>query len=235
MKHIPNLMKNYLLGLLFIFAATFAASSQTFSYGLKGGINYSMGGEITGKESPPNGDWAETIEGEGEIGYHGGLFVQVNFGKIFIRPEVVYTSIESTFQFPNRPSIYSVEKLDIPLLVGYNIWGPVDVFAGPVYSNILESSLEGDQETASIVVQETPINAQIGAKVEFGRFGFDIRYERNLSSPEDQQRDMVENGPDGYGANVINFDDARLHQIIVGVIFKIGGPGLNERRRRACY
>lgn len=229
-------MKKYLVGLIFILAFTITGHSQTtFSYGLKGGVNYSMGGQITGKESPPNGDWSETIEGESEIGYHGGIFAQVNFGKIFIRPEVVYTSLESTFQFPNRPSVYSVDKFDIPILLGYNIWGPIDVFAGPVYSNILESTLEGDEYTTPIVVQNIPINAQIGAKVEFGRVGLDVRYERNLSSPEDQQRDLVRGGPDGTGANVINFDDARLHQIIVGVIFKIGGPGLNERRRRACY
>ena len=35
-----------------------------------------------------------------------------------------------------------------------------------------------------IVVQDTPINAQIGAKVEFGRFGLDVRYESSLSNAE---------------------------------------------------
>ena len=229
-------MKKHLFALLFIFAMTFTGFSQTtFEYGLKGGINYSMGGQITGKESPPNGDWSETIQGNGEFGFHGGIFGQVNFGKFFIRPEVVYTSIESSFDFPNKTSTYSIEKFDIPLMLGYNIWGPLDVFAGPVYSNILGTSLEGDEYETEIVVQNTPINAQIGAKVEFGRFGLDVRYERSLSTPEDQQRDMLRGGSDGTGANVINFDDARLHQLIVGIIFKIGGPGLNERRRRACY
>ena len=215
-------------------AATLSGFSQTFSYGLKGGVNYTMGGQITGKEGG-NGDWSGTIEGQGEIGYHGGIFVQADFGKFFIRPEVVYTSLETTFEFPNQPSLYSVDKFDIPLLIGYKVWGPLEVFAGPVYSNILESTLEGDEYETPIVVQNSPINAQVGVKVEFGRFGLDVRYERSLSTEEDQQRDMVENGPDGFGANVINFDDARLNQIIVGVIFKIGGPGLNERRRRACY
>ncbi len=227
-------MKKYLLGLFFTIAAITSGYSQTFSYGLKGGINYSMGGEINGLDNGA-GDWTGTSEGQGELGFHGGVFAQINFGKFFIRPEVVYTSLESTFEFPTQPSIYSVNKFDIPLLVGYNIWGPVDVYAGPVYSNILESTLEGDEVTSPIVVQNTPINAQIGAKVEFGRFGLDVRYERNLSSPEFQRRDLVENGSAGYGANAVDFSDARLHQLIVGVIFKIGGPGLNERRRRACY
>ncbi len=83
-----------------------------------------MGGQITGKESPPNGDWSETIEGNSELGFHGGVFGQVNFGKFFIRPEVVYTSIESTFDFPNKTSVYSIEKFDIPLMIGYNSFGP---------------------------------------------------------------------------------------------------------------
>lgn len=229
----------YLLSVALFLAASISAFSQTtFSYGLTGGINFPMGGQITGKESPPNGDWSETIEGKGEISYHGGVFGQVNFGKLFIRPEIIYTSLKTTFEFPTQPSIYSVETFTIPLLVGYNIYGPIDVYLGPVYSNILDASLEGDEYTDPIVVQNTPLNAQIGAKVEFGRFGLDLRYERSLSTAEDQQRDIVEGyGSVGYGANVINFDDARLNQVILSVIFKIGGPGLNEgrRSRRPCY
>lgn len=224
-------MKKIILGLGLFLGLVSTGFAQEFSYGLTGGVNYTMGGEITGITS--NGIyWGGTAEGEGEIGYHGGVFVQVNFGKFFIRPEVVYTSLETTFEFPTKPSTYAVQTFTVPLLLGYNVWGPLDVYAGPVYSNILDSSLMGNESTEPIVVQNIPINAQAGAKVEFGRFGLDFRYEHSLSTAEVQTIDIVNSE---YGVNRANFTDTRLNQIIVSVIFKIGGPGLNERRRRACY
>ncbi|NJY63643.1 PorT family protein [Salinimicrobium sp. CDJ15-81-2] len=231
-------MKKYLLGLLFIFAATFAASSQTFSYGLKGGINYSMGGEIQGNNSNTT-YWSGTAEGEGAIGFHGGIFGQVNFGKFFIRPEVVYSSLTQEFEIPNREdnTEYEVQTFTIPLLIGYNIYGPLDIYAGPVYSNILDATIPNEELNETITVQNTPINVQVGAKVEFGRFGVDVRYEHSLSDEERQELDFVnsEYGGNQGGANRAWFNDTRLNQVIVSLIFKIGGPGLNERRRRACY
>lgn len=222
-------MKQYILSLFLIFGVTFLSLSQEISYGLKGGINYTMGGQITGIQARFSD---ETFEANGEIGFHGGAFGQINWGKFFVRPEVVYTSLESTFEFPNQPSTYSVETVTVPLLIGYNIVGPLDIYAGPVYSNVLSATLEGEEFRDPIVVQNSPINAQVGAKVEYGRFGIDVRYERNLSSEEVQGLDILNAE---YGINEATFDDPRLHQVIVSIIFKIGGPGLNERRRRPCY
>ncbi|WP_029035365.1 outer membrane beta-barrel protein [Salinimicrobium terrae] len=232
-------MKKYLLSLIIILAATVSSFSQTtFSYGLKGGINYSMGGEIQG-ESSGEGYWDGIAEGEGAIGFHGGIFAQVNFGNFFIRPEVVYNSLTQEFAIPLREenTEYSVQTFTIPLLVGYNIYGPLDIYAGPVYSNVLDAKLFGEETERLIVVQNTPINAQIGTKAEFGRFGLDIRYEHSLSNAERQNLEMDNKGVFGGagGANRAYFEDARLNQVIVSLIFKIGGPGLNERRRRACY
>lgn len=225
-------MKKYFLSLLFLIAASFASFSQEFSFGIKGGVNYSMGGTITGiQASRPFG--LNVSEAEGKIGLHGGAFGQVNFGKFFIRPEVVYTSLETEFPFLDQAAAYTIQKLDVPLLIGYNVWGPIDIFAGPVYTTILDAQLEHEEFANPITVQNTPINAQAGIKVEFGRFGIDLRYERNLSSPVftgldfDQGKILVINEAD--------FNDPRLHQIILGIIFKIAGPGLNERKSRACY
>lgn len=222
-------MKHYIFSLFLIFGVFSVSSSQEVSYGLKGGISYTMGGQITGTQAR---FYDGTVEAAGEVGFHGGAFGQVNFGNFFVRPEVVYSSLESTFEFPNQPSTYSIETVTVPLLVGYNIWGPLDIYAGPVYSNVLSATLEGEEVRNPIVLQNSPINAQVGAKVEYGRFGIDIRYERSLSTAEPLALDIVNAE---YGINEAIFDDARVHQVIVSLIFKIGGPGLNEGRRRPCY
>ncbi|MEG9329041.1 hypothetical protein V6B16_13935 [Salinimicrobium catena] len=227
-------MKKILFSLLFILGISFAGVAQTYSYGLKGGINYSMGGVIRGEKNGANNDWDETLDGTGKMGFQFGAYGQVNFGKFFVRPEVVYNKIERQWDFPLQPSTHSVQKLDIPLLAGYNILGPLDVFAGPVYSSIMDSSLEGEQILDQVVVQNSPINAQIGLKAEFGRFGIDLRYEKSLSTPETQNLDIVEND---YGANEAYYEDSAIDLVKVNVTFKIGGSDMKNRRRRGgnCY
>lgn len=243
-------MKKILFSLLFIVGVSIAGSAQTYSYGLKGGVNYSMGGVIEGIPSgyfnPPTNtipNWGGRAEGSGEIGFQFGAFGQVNFGKFFVRPEVVYNSIERTMDFPSFPdenvtpykaAVHSVQKLDIPLLVGYNIWGPLDIYAGPVYSSIMESTLEGEEDLDQVVVQNSPINAQAGIKAEFGRFGIDFRYEKSLSTPEPQDLNIVRSE---YGVNRATYVDSAIDLIKVNVTFKIGGSDVNtgRRRGRSCY
>lgn len=224
-------MKKYILSFCILCGLFTTAYSQDFSYGLKAGVNYTMGGPITGIDSG-EGYFAETVEASGSVGFHGGVFLEIGFNRFFVRPEVVYATLETEYDFPIQPSTYAVERFSMPLLVGYNAYGPLDIYAGPVYSNVMNATLEGEEFLNPIIVQNSPINAQVGAKVEFGRFGLDIRYEHSLSTAEELSLD-IENAD--YGINKATFNDARLNQIIVSIIFKIGGPGLNFRNNRPCY
>ncbi len=233
-------MNKTLLTLLICFAGIQTAflQAQEFQVGLKGGINKTFGGEInsfqsTSAELPP-----ATYNAEGEIGYHGGVWVQINFGKFFIRPEVVYSALKSRFDFPFKPAIYAVDELSVPVLVGYNIYGPLDIYAGVAYKNIIASTLEGNEpvtDPPQIVVQNTPLSAQIGAKVEFGSFGIDVRYDHSLSSQESQPLDIVKTD---YNVNRASFDDARLNQLIVSLTIKLWdseNAGKKRRKGGNCY
>lgn len=211
--------------------------AQEFKFGLKGGVNKTYGGQITGIASTPVYT-DDTFNAEGEIGFHGGAWVQLNFGRFFLRPEVVYSKLESRFDFPVSPAIYNVDELSVPFLVGYNIWGPLDIYAGPAYKKIMDARLEGTEPTDNpplIVVQNFPLAAQIGAKVEFGSFGIDVRYDRTLATEETQGVDIVNSD---YGINRANFDDARLNQIIVSLTIKLfdsENAGKKRRRGGSCY
>lgn len=237
-------MSKKLLSLLICFLTVNASllHAQEFSIGLKGGINKTYGGEIKGIASTP--DYTdETFTAEGEIGFHGGIWTQVDFGKFFIRPEIVYSKLESRFDFPQGPALYEVEELSVPVLVGYNVFGPLDIYAGAAYKNIMDGTIERLEplnDPPQVVVQNTPFSAQIGAKVEFGSFGLDIRYDKALSSKESQ-------GPVDFVSDNANFDipvmnravieDARLDQIIVSLTVKLFDTANKDRRRRGgnCY
>lgn len=224
--------KSFLLILFTVFCVSFA-QAQDYSFGIKGGVNYAMGGEITGNSSGGiyNDD---TFYAESNFGYHAGIFFQLKFGKFLVRPEVFYNYQETEFPFPSKPSVYTVERLTVPLLIGYNIWGPIDIYAGPAYQSIMDSTLDGTQPiNQAIVVQNTPLSAEAGVKVNFGRFELDVRYDRNLSSKESQEVD-IDNGE--YGVNKAYFTDARLHQVLVSLSFKIGDSEKKARRRGGnCY
>lgn len=232
-------MKKYLLGLL-MFISVSTLYSQSYELGLKGGVNYSMGGEIVGTDSGAN-YWGGVAEGEGALGFHGGLFGQLNFGKFFVRPEIVYTKQVQDFDIPmsDVATKFTVTTLTIPLMVGYNIYGPLDLYAGPVYTNVLDATIEniGDPDRL-IVVQSSPINFQLGTKVEFGKFGLDVRYEYNLSEDEPETIRFNNNlygGPNG-GANKATFTKKDLDQVIVSLTFKIFDSEKKGRRRgKACY
>lgn len=224
--------KSLYLLILGIFCISLA-NAQEFSFGIKGGANYVMGGQITGNSS--NGLYFDgTVEADSQFGFHGGAFFEMRVGKFLLRPEFIYSAMETEFGFPTAPSAYKVDKISVPLLVGYNIWGPVDIYAGPAYQNILDASLEGteppDQE---IIAQNTPIAAQAGIKARFGRLELDLRYDRSLSSEESQQLDIVNSD---YGINRATFDDARLNQILLSISFKIFDSAANPGRRKGgCY
>ncbi len=218
-------------------------NAQQFKVGLKGGINKTYGGEITGINSGVPADYtSDTFEAEGEIGYHGGAWVQVNFGKFFVRPEVVYSKLESRFDFPQGPTLFEVEEFSVPLLIGYNIYGPLDIYGGVAYKNIISATIERLEPITAppeVVIQNTPFSAQIGAKVEFGSFGLDVRYDYSLSSAESYDVDFQSNNSD-FDIPTVNratINDARLNQIIVSLTLKLWDSENKSRRRKggSCY
>ncbi|MGB8374542.1 MAG: outer membrane beta-barrel protein [Salegentibacter sp.] len=225
--------KTFLLIVIGIFCFSYS-QAQEYSFGIKGGLSYAMGGQITGNNSTA-GYFDGTVEANPDLGFHGGVFFQLKFGKFFVRPEALYNTLKTQFDFPSKTSAYEVEKLSIPLLVGYNIWGPVDIYAGPAYENVITSSLEGTEPADQVIVtQNSPLSAQAGVKVNFGRFELDLRYDRTLSTKEPQPLDIINSE---YGINRATFDDTRLNQVLVSLSFKIGDSEHSTRRRsgRGCY
>lgn len=218
-------------------------NAQQFQVGLKGGINKTFGGQITGIDSGVPADYtSDTFEAEGEIGFHGGGWVQVNFGKFFVRPELVYSKLESRFDFPQGPTLFEVEELSVPLLIGYNIYGPLDVYGGVAYKNIISSTIERIEPTdnpADVVIQNSPFSTQFGVKAQFGFIGVDVRYDYSLSTAEPYNVDFQSFNSD-FDIPTVNratLDDLTLDQIIVSLTFKLWDSENKGRRRKggSCY
>jgi hypothetical protein len=162
-------MKKTLLGLFLIISSISFAQS---SYGIKAGLNYNGNGDV--KDSA--GDVLENPDHN--VGFHVGVFGKIG-SSLFFRPEFMYTNTKSSY---NGGRDFKMQKLDLPLLVGARIIGPLNVFVGPSLQYILDTDY--DQVTLGDVEHDLTVGAQFGVGVNIGRLGVDLRYERGLSNNE---------------------------------------------------
>jgi len=155
----------------------FLASASCFAqFGLKAGINFNSNGEL--REVVTAGENILEDRGDAKIGYHFGAYYNIDIGKLYLRPEVVYTKTKSDY----GSSSYDMSKIDVPLLLGIKVIGPLSLFAGPSFQYTLDNDFENS--TISEVRNDITVGVQAGAGVKFGNIGLDVRYERGFSENE---------------------------------------------------
>lgn len=170
--------------------------------GLKGGLNFGSNGDASIGENLGN------IGSDSKVGFHVGAFGKLDFGTIYFRPELVYTRLNSKYEYSGSSRDFHMNKLDMPLLVGLNIIGPVHVFAGPALQYILDTELEDTE--LSDVKNDFTIGFNVGAGLNLtDQLGADIRYERGFSDNEAEITGVP-------GSRV----DTRPSQIILGLSYK---------------
>lgn len=188
-------------GLALIATVTFAQSEP--GIGLKAGLNYSA-----------NGDYFESISAAAQdpdrnVGYHIGLYGKLG-RNLYFRPELVYTKTKSDY----NGDVFDVSKLDAPLLVGTRVIGPLHVFGGPAFQYILNSDFDGI--SVDRVENDFTVGLNLGAGVNLGRIGVDLRYERGFS----------ENEARFINTNITTIEDSRVDtrpdQLVLSVSISLG-------------
>lgn len=196
-------MKKTLLTAVFAMVSITAFSQKDSGIGIKAGLNYSA-----------NGDYFESIgdaarEPDRNVGYHVGLYGKVGVSRIYFRPELVYTKTKSDYQGEK----FDVSKLDAPLLLGVKIIGPLHVFAGPAFQYILDTEFDGIG--INDIENDFTVGANLGAGVNLGKIGIDIRYERGFN---DNEASFINTNITQVGPSRI---DARPDQLIVSLSLKL--------------
>ncbi len=203
-------MKKTLLIAVCALMSIAAFAQKDSGFGIKAGLNYNKNGDLIGAV----GDAATNIvEGsEGKVGFHVGVFGKLNFSKLYLKPELVYTKTSSSYDVDGTSTDYDISKLDLPVLLGLKVIGPVHVFAGPAFQYTLQNDLDG--LSVNDVESDFTVGLHLGVGVNLGNIGIDVRYERGFS----------ENEANFIGNNVTDITgrvDARPEQIIFGVSLKL--------------
>ena len=203
-------MKNALLTVVFAMGSIAAFSQSGSGFGIKAGVNYNQNGDL---RLDAVGDAAEDIVqgSDGKVGYNVGIFGKIAFSRLYLRPELIYTKTQSAYNLDGGTK-YDISKLDLPVLLGAKIIGPLHVFAGPAFQYMMSNDLENF--SINDAEKDFTVGLHIGAGVDLGRLGLDVRYERGFS----------ENEAEFVGENVTDISgrvDSRPSQIIFAVSLKL--------------
>ncbi len=200
-------------GILLI-CLTFAFSQSTnaqLHFGIKGGLNYNSETIIAVTEN--------VFEGaESKTGYHAGIWLRAKIPVlgIYIRPELIYTNLESSITYL-PPGIvadalqtdFSFQKIDIPVLFGKKFLGIGNVFIGPSFQYVLAQDFDLN-DIPEVTGDGFTVGLQIGAGIELGKLGIDVRLERGFNDIESRFLDDTTS---------IEFD-TRVNQILIGLSYR---------------
>lgn len=167
-----------LLTILFLAAGLTTYAQSDSGFGIKGGLNFGSTGDF-------QNEIANNVENpDDKIGYHLGLFAKADLGIIYLRPELIYTQLNSEYSIGDL----EVKKIDLPILVGIYVIGPLHVFAGPSLQYIVDTDFETNTANFDLgdAQDDFTVGLQVGVGVNIGNLGLDLRYERGLSENEAQ-------------------------------------------------
>ncbi|MFO7674091.1 MAG: outer membrane beta-barrel protein [Lutibacter sp.] len=201
--------KRILLLSIALLSTVFYMNAQS-GFGIKGGLSYNTNGELS-EFANETGTIIEN-EGKGKSGYNVGIYGKLALGPIYLRPELVYTKTTSEYILNSQAVDYKISRLDMPVLVGLKLIGPLSVFAGPAFQYTLENDFNDIKYDD--IENEFTVGFNFGAGLDLGRLGLDVRYERGFNENE---ATFIENSTTSYRL------DSRPEQIIFSLSYRLSG------------
>lgn len=113
-----------------------------------------------------------------DFGYQLGFLARFNLPILYIQPELMYTSHRFTMNLEGDASAkVSMKNLELPVMVGMKI-AFLRVMAGPVFNlmNDTKNKLKKTSMAVTADITRPLVSYQLGAGIELGHIGFDVRY-----------------------------------------------------------
>ncbi len=120
------------------------------------------------------------------MGFEGGLFERVNMGPFFIKPMLLlgYEGGTATYYYNDgqfNTSRFDYGNVEVPVLLGLKILGPIRIEAGPVYNWIYTANFNNDN---SITTNPSGLGYRVGANVELGVINLGLAYQGLTNKPD---------------------------------------------------
>ena len=162
--------------------------------GLNFGLNDDNFGSIENIQTKIN-DYDLDIKNS--TGFHLGIFTEIDLITFYIRPEInlifsrskngtAFTSVYNNTNILNESvniaeHSYKSTDIQVPIIFGYKVLGPISLFAGPTFKYNLSNSSNFDLEE---IEDKYNLSLLLGTRVKIKSFSVGLRYERGLNSNE---------------------------------------------------
>lgn len=153
-----------------------AQKTQKFSYGITAGLS-SGSVKITGIGE----HFAGVVRGQNILGMEGGFYTKIKMNPLYIKPSVAIHYKCGTADMINAEGVaytkadFKMTRLQVPILFGVNLSGPVSAEVGPIYNYVL-----GVTDQFSIYAADVPRNGlgyRAGVNVELDWVTLGVSYQ----------------------------------------------------------
>ena len=129
-------------------------------------------------------------------GFQLGIFTEIDLITFYIRPEInlifskskngtAFTSLDNNSIINESINIaehsYKSTDIQVPIIFGYKIIGPISLFGGPTFKYNLSNSSNFDLEE---IKDKYNLSILLGTRVKVRSFSVGLRYERGLNNNE---------------------------------------------------
>ncbi len=167
-------MKKAIIPIIFLFISGVLLAQPKFDLGLKAGVNFS-------KLSFNIDDY----KSDAITKAHFGAFGRVGWNKIFVQPEVYYSSKGGNVDL-NSGALSAVKSIDyssvdVPVLLGFQLFKlsivDVHILGGPLFSFVTKSSVNDNPELSKEYFENHYVGFQYGLGVDVWFLTVDARME----------------------------------------------------------
>jgi len=164
-----------------LLACVIITFGQTLDFGVKAGFNTS---KFDGSANSISTGF------KSRTGSNFGLFARVGGSKLYLQPELLYSTKNSSFDSYVSPGVTTtntvkIQSIQIPVLLGYKLLdlklASIRAFTGPSGSFVTSGSITSIGAQIKDNLNSMNWAWQLGAGVDVLKFTLDIRYEMGLN------------------------------------------------------
>jgi hypothetical protein len=170
-------MKKIFIAVGFVLVCAINLMAQGLGFGIKAGANISNTNISSDQYS---------LDTKSKFGFHGGVFVTFMFSdKLGVQPELLYSTQGSEYDESTFDGALSMDYINIPVLLRYNINEMFSVHVGPQFGILVkaEEEINGNTEDIKDDFKSSDVSAAFGVEVDLpAKLGFGARYVIGLSN-----------------------------------------------------
>ena len=183
-----------LLSMRYILILIIFFSSNLFSQGNLG-VNFGLNDDNFGTiENISNKIDNYNLDIKNSTGFQVGVFTEIDLITFYIRPELnlIFSKSKNATAYEGNSILdqsiniaehsYKSTDIQVPIIFGYKILGPLSIFAGPTFKySLSNSSNKFDLED---IKDKYTLSLLLGSRVKFRSLSLGLRYERGLNNKE---------------------------------------------------